>query len=59
MRRANPLGIDTSAPRLSWKLQAANAAARGWSQCPIRFWLAKTAKGSCCAAKATFGTAAR
>ncbi len=30
--RVNPLGIDAAAPRLSWKLEATNAAARGLSQ---------------------------
>jgi alpha-L-rhamnosidase len=30
--RTNPLGIDSPAPRLGWKLEAAGAAARGLSQ---------------------------
>jgi alpha-L-rhamnosidase len=30
--RTNPLGVDTPAPRLSWKLEAANPAARGLVQ---------------------------
>src|SRR5208282_6755268 len=30
--RINPLGVDVPAPRLSWKLEAANPAARGLKQ---------------------------
>jgi alpha-L-rhamnosidase len=30
--RTNPLGVDAPAPRLSWKLEAANATARGLGQ---------------------------
>ncbi len=30
--RTNPLGVDTPAPRLSWKLEAANPGARGLGQ---------------------------
>ncbi len=30
--RANPLGVDSLAPRLSWKLEATNANARGLAQ---------------------------
>jgi len=30
--RTNPLGVDSPAPRLSWKLETANPAARGLSQ---------------------------
>ena len=31
--RANPLGIDTLAPRLSWKLEASNPTARSLRFC--------------------------
>ena len=32
--RTNPLGVDTPAPRLSWKLEATNPTARGTE--PVR-----------------------
>ena len=36
--RTNPLGVDTPAPRLSWKLEAVNPTARGLSSPPTGFW---------------------
>jgi alpha-L-rhamnosidase len=40
--RTNPLGIDAPAPRLSWKLEATNPAARGLSQSSYRILAASS-----------------
>src|ERR1035441_5960834 len=40
--RTNPLGIDAPSPRLSWKLEAINPAARGLSQSAYRILVASS-----------------
>ncbi len=40
--RVNPLGLDTPAPRVSWKLEAANPAARGLGQSAYRILVASS-----------------
>ncbi len=40
--RTNPLGIDAAAPRLSWKLEATDPAARGLSQSAYRVLVASS-----------------
>ena len=40
--RVNPLGLDTPAPRVSWKLEAANPVARGLGQSAYRILVASS-----------------
>ena len=40
--RINPLGVDAPAPRLSWKLEAANPTARGLSQSAYQMLVASS-----------------
>ena len=40
--RVNPLGLDTPAPRVSWKLEAANPTARGLGQSAYRILVASS-----------------